>query len=613
VTDNGTGSGVFLQPTAVTIFSLERNHFRRKPNPFGFPATPTSFAAIEKNLTKGTCMVERHYRVLWLCLVCLSFVAVSCSPKEEKKKPVAPVAPSSLSALGMDIDSTDLSDTQQKLFEEIQNNAVTNESLISAFVEMHANAYAASRVATFDEILEAPTANAMESIIGNLASKASLDQPNQMELKKSLDQAIDSELGEILYNKAHVSFYSYFEKNRMQCFSGTSLFEVIRHMRASYAGDMAVIIFENGHVLPGYMERIGRENRFNLVGMETTVIGGRKFYGPADELTRGIRVIEASFFLATEIFESEIQNPQSVFNKALEITAGKYGLDLETIEQSIPRPVIRYAPDEDLQIQVADLQASFADRVNHSIFAFGDSSHVPSGDQQRREVEELRPSASGVNIAAGRWEFIERRPEGDAIDQNISNLYCGSPEGDSAINGRERTEFSLLLKPDLAEQLNQNNMLSNSQFYFFDVLGPEMVLGDSMGGLFSIIDGQFSLIREGAESAYPVPDGLACQVLMVFGNESFADSGLTQPVDNARLLNTYGFPRLMRFEDPEGNPEKSGVAVLFRPSGGSDAFVECSKPEADANISMCEIERALAPIGTLLAPSDVNGERQIFF
>lgn len=548
-------------------------------------------------------MVERHYRILWLCLVCISIIAIGCSPKEEKKKPVPPLPAASISALGMEIDEADLSDSQQKLLDQIGSDSETNDALIDAFVELHSLAFAASGVATTTEVLGAPIPSTMKAILQNLARESNVNQADQMELKKSLDAAIDNELGEILYNKDHVSFYSYFEKQRMQCFSGTSLYEVIRHMRAGYNLDMAVIIFENGHVLPGYMQRIGRSNRFELVGMETTVIGGKKSYGPADEIQGGVRVIEANFFLATEIFEEKILNMQAVFNKALEITAAKYGLPLVQIEQTIPNPVIEYDPQNELEIDVASLQEGFEERINRSMFAFGSSAGVPSGDQERREVEELAPQASGVNIASGNWDVILPRPEpGESQgDLPVANYFCGTPEGESNLavdQSGSRVEFGLRIHSSIVQDLMNRDMLGSFEFE---------VLGDGSAFIFSgfaapliVQDGELKEFREEGFLFVEREGSIMCNGTLSVSRDGVVgalryDKSYTSSSDgrSRRILSFYGMIE--------------------------DSYVECYKEQPRevelVSFSACEVERALAPLGLMIVPGTTSrdGDRDIFF
>lgn len=95
-----------------------------------------------------------------------------------------------------------------------------------------------------------------------------------------MESAIRDEVGSLAYNRDMVSLMNYLNEGRMQCYSGTSLFEVLRQAQTpkSQSKDLFVVIFENGHVLPGYLEL--KSDGYHLVGIETTVDGsGRKQYG----------------------------------------------------------------------------------------------------------------------------------------------------------------------------------------------------------------------------------------------------------------------------------------------------------------------------------------------
>ncbi|MEO0335137.1 MAG: hypothetical protein AAF202_02005 [Pseudomonadota bacterium] len=369
-------------------------------------------------------MSERKYALLLLSLLVITVTILGCTPtpKESKNKPDRAFAPMSLSRLGMKFDMTPdmeprgnnvsltngaeavslapikaLSDIQNQLWVQIQSKSMKSETLVEAFLEAHQKDYMMSSDLSDSEMAEVADAQTMRAKIESLANSADLSQDNQNKLKANVEDKLEAEVGEIQYNREHASLYSLFHQNRMQCFSGTSFFEAVRQLRSDKQKkrDGSVVIFTDGHVLPGYIRRIGSSSEFELFGIETTVRGeGLVKFGPTHEL-ESVRVVEANFFMAIEIFEDKILNPRQVLRNALVLTGSRYGIPVENIEKALTTPAVSYSGEGGEADIAGSLSENLEDRINQSLLAFGTSQDVPYGDLERQRMDEVEVPTNG--------------------------------------------------------------------------------------------------------------------------------------------------------------------------------------------------------------------------
>lgn len=176
----------------------------------------------------------------------------------------------------------------------------------------------------------------------------------------------------LIYNARKNNIVDIAEENRMQCYSGTYMYELVRRQQSplQFRSGNEVVIFTSGHVQPGYM--VKTKSGYSLMAIETTSSrGGRRPYGLVENLRYGVAVVDAELFALTEIFADHITNPTAVAKAAIELTAKKYGL---------PMPENVDFPDNHGNWDVIR-------RLNQSIFAFGtvdesseDRERVDSGD-----------------------------------------------------------------------------------------------------------------------------------------------------------------------------------------------------------------------------------------
>jgi hypothetical protein len=156
-----------------------------------------------------------------------------------------------------------------------------------------------------------------------------LNELSPAEIKVRLEEGLRGYFaGDLEYDVARSSMLDPLLDNVAQCYSGTMLFtQVARRIPGqTYRAKNFVTIFTSGHVLPGYAKSTG--NGYELYGIETTQSGrAEKFYGNVDALPQGTVVVDADYFLLTEIFKGRLENACEVQNKIIELTAVKYGIN----------------------------------------------------------------------------------------------------------------------------------------------------------------------------------------------------------------------------------------------------------------------------------------------
>ncbi|MCB0394067.1 MAG: hypothetical protein KDD25_05880, partial [Bdellovibrionales bacterium] len=155
-----------------------------------------------------------------------------------------------------------------------------------------------------------------------------------------------------------------------------------------------VMIFQAGHILPGYMERIGKT--FRLYGIETTVKGkGIVDFGPVENLSVPIRVVKANDFIAQEIFKSylSLDEANMLAENMLESAANEYGIPLKNLEEIIRSKSGEIAESTQLgktNTRIDNSDSSTIDAPNSSVFSFG-TAEVPDGDIEMQTVDQFQP------------------------------------------------------------------------------------------------------------------------------------------------------------------------------------------------------------------------------
>lgn len=182
--------------------------------------------------------------------------------------------------------------------------------------------------------------------------------------------------------------------NTLQCYSGTVLYNLVSRSLpgSAYRAKNFVTIFTKGHVLPGYMATENGE--FVLYGIEMTQSGRAQVrYGSAKGLRGEIAVVDADYFMLTEIFKDRINNYCEVQTEIVELTAKKYGMEIlkGRCEGSGSRNVLLPG--------VRAAEAKKSKKVKAPLFAFGESD-APKGRQKRAASQGITDLSHVYSIAA---------------------------------------------------------------------------------------------------------------------------------------------------------------------------------------------------------------------
>ncbi len=325
-------------------------------------------------------------------LICL--LLASCGSKKESPYPFK------MHELGIKTNGEALSPLQADILKGLNKKKdPSNDQIIKAVVERQTKAYKQSDLYSGkdkDIIKE------LEKIVNKKLTNFSQMKTDYEAKLKAYHKGSDLE-GDLIYNKIYSNINNAFVDNRMQCYSGTMMLELVRRMTSYkvYKKSNPVFIYEPGHVLPGYMEKTNDE--WHLVGVESTM-GGKalKEYGSVKNL-KNIRVIDAHLSMAMEIFKYQIANEQPVFEKAITQTAERYGIPLDAYEKTLELPIMYVLGDTNIQTMSVEDKDSQNNLMNRSLPQFGPSQDVPDGDSVRASADSIDPTKSGQpNVG---WSF----------------------------------------------------------------------------------------------------------------------------------------------------------------------------------------------------------------
>lgn len=170
---------------------------------------------------------------------------------------------------------------------------------------------------------------------------------------------------DLVYNRDANSAVNPILDNRMQCYSGTTLFLALNE-RSLAPYKQKVVIFTSGHVLPGFIQLINGVP--HLTGVESTASGKALVqFGETSKITGAIRVFDARQFLVMELYKDEITNFEHNY-KIMQSTMEKYG----------------FKPSE--LRALADGEHAGDALLNSTRFGFG-SATVAAGDIERESFD----------------------------------------------------------------------------------------------------------------------------------------------------------------------------------------------------------------------------------
>lgn len=179
----------------------------------------------------------------------------------------------------------------------------------------------------------------------------------------------DNSGNSLVYNKDYFRVTDPLILNKIQCYSGTMLFNILNELRTETNENFknTVVIFTDGHIRAGYIEM--KDGALYLKGIETTATGKAVVnFGLTTEIAGRIRVFDARQFLVAELLRGEIANTKELYNQMLK-TVERYGFQTS-----------KFHPfDESAATNSKDF--------NRTLFGFG-TANVPAGDLERTFFDE---------------------------------------------------------------------------------------------------------------------------------------------------------------------------------------------------------------------------------
>lgn len=371
-------------------------------------------------------------------LICLNAILLTACQHDDPKT-VTVTSPGRYSATNIDSTSESSADTATRTLElQVNENQlpaslkdlakklnqredISFDQLTRAWIEQHRAVYFARQNNNTGPVVGVDRAHYPYSVIGKLVSSMTRRQSpttNKGEYEGELENFLSKmrpPLVKLQYQAAATTLFDAIIDGRLQGYSGTVLNQIVFRALGSklYRDFNFVVIFESGHVLPGYVEnaRINGERKLYLYGMETMTSGkGIKFYGELSQLqnvAQPIRVVDAELFALIEIFKSHVTDPAQLnlaVEKALKVTAEKYGINLDALEAKLKTGHLRSAQSyisDQYRVALNPLVSTSEITLTASPFAFirnSDVSAIPAAVQDRPFAMQLLADFSSVEV-----------------------------------------------------------------------------------------------------------------------------------------------------------------------------------------------------------------------
>lgn len=423
---------------------------------------------------------HRTFRIATTGLVSLAAIStlISCTSKEDES-PAAPQEPKYEFFFNYDVETAQVGPqaaggtAHQWLMDAIKNKQpIDYPRLTEAFKALHVEAFKAS----------ATDLSEMNEHIGQWS--AGLDSSPIYSLKATYEATIESQISPATldYLSSAVTVPHFYKEKAMQCYSGTSLFEIMYRSNKSakeFIENHRVVIYEPGHVLPGYV--LKQESGWRLYGIETTASGeGIVDFGPTKEISEAIRVVDANDFMVIEVIKSQL-NPKTSGVLALAVlknAAAKYDIPLDSIEAKIA--VTQDTPSESSKSIIA--KATLTPKgtwdpatINASPFSFG-KADVPRTRIKRQHMDQMvrggHPFVAPNSLAPSNGIGLGvTESNGSSIDTSLQGLVgmwvnlnmdmSLSPE-----NSESQRIFNLLFKDTDIEKI-KGILFTDSKFREF--------------------------------------------------------------------------------------------------------------------------------------------------
>ncbi|MCB0357509.1 MAG: hypothetical protein KDD40_10895, partial [Bdellovibrionales bacterium] len=326
------------------------------------------------------------------------------------------------------VEGAKLSKNQKYIADKvIKGESVEFATLTEEMVAVH---HRAEVKKTKKKLQESQAISTVAAIASAMTPVSSFEQSKMGEFKVSYEKFLeDIHNKELAYNLDAINIFDILEKGKMQCYSGTYLNQVNLRNYVSHVSTFdslePVVIYESGHVLPGFMQK-DKQGDWTLLGIETTLAGqAQKIYGKVKELDIPVRIFLAHDFALNEIFKGLLKKEiipvkaqsMATGNTKLAATAcmskidgelanraaSKYGIPLQRLEQKIfasegknCAAFSNIGGSGTPQQTVKSTQSTVA--LNESSLGFG-KSDVPPGDIKRQKVDVIPANLVGFSGA----------------------------------------------------------------------------------------------------------------------------------------------------------------------------------------------------------------------
>ena len=296
------------------------------------------------------------------------------------------------------IDGVQLTDNQKKIAEKVKKGKdIEFELLTKEMVAMHYRE--AKSQGEMKDISENNTQTSFQMIASSVKGLKTLNQDNMGEFKTKYEAKLEEiHKKPLVYNMEMTNINDIFNVGKMQCYSGTYLNQVTLRNHVSHVNKFdnlnPVVIYESGHVLPGFIKR-DKQNDWELVGIETTVGGkGKKIYGKVKDLDRALRIVLAHDFALSEIFKGLVKTEYDL-NGKMTATSCMSKVDAEMVNRAASRfsiPIDRL--EQNIRVKEGCGRAGVGGSatrsagLNASSMGFG-VANTPPGDITRPTLDEI--------------------------------------------------------------------------------------------------------------------------------------------------------------------------------------------------------------------------------
>jgi hypothetical protein len=260
----------------------------------------------------------------FVLLFSLSFSLLTGCSRTGGSSPSNPVVTVTYDGITYNLQNSQVTADQSKLIQVINDGP--NEAAMNAFIGL----------TTIGQHAKAAQKSIDQNTIVDF-TKAVINAQNTndpFELKQTIEDQLAKKFSPetLKYNKAMVSIGDIVGQNQMQCFSGTTLYSVLRLLSAAFIKTQlpSVIIFKPGHVLPGFLGS-SPDGATHLYGIETTVSGkGEIDFGSIDKVPSNVVVIETRDVLVAGIFKTSLINIEELRKSIIEKTSNELNLKYQS-------------------------------------------------------------------------------------------------------------------------------------------------------------------------------------------------------------------------------------------------------------------------------------------